>query len=281
MTAADLPAFFFEASLWLEMVILVLLPLEVMWLAYRRQLSWLRVKEMLASAGVYIPIVAIGGAYLTVVGLVFYWVGELRPWQIPTNVWTAALCLLMTDFVYYWEHRLEHGLRGLWALYHSVHHSSPIFDQTTSLRVSVVDLLLTSYFYLPLVLIGFDPVLVAACLGVVIGYQTWIHTEMIGKLGWFDLVFNSPSNHRVHHGTQARYLDKNYGAMLIIWDRLFGTYEPESDRPVYGLTEQIDSRNPLTVHVAEIVRFMRDWRTSGSLGMGWRLFWREPGWKPE
>jgi sterol desaturase/sphingolipid hydroxylase (fatty acid hydroxylase superfamily) len=278
---AEPAMFLFQATLLLEGVILVLLPIEVAWLAWRRQLTWIRIKEMLASAGVYIPIIAVGGVYLAVIAQMFSWVGEVRPWPIPTSAWTAVLCLLATDFVYYWEHRLEHRLRGLWALYHSVHHSSPVFDQTTSLRVSVIDLVLTSYFYLPLILIGFDPILVAACLGVVIGYQTWIHTEMIGKLGWFDLLFNSPSNHRVHHGTQPQYLDRNFGAMLIIWDRMFGTYQPEAERPAYGLTEQIDSRNPLTVHIWEIRRFLSDWRASKSLTMGWRLFWREPGRKPE
>lgn len=267
-------------ALGLEAVFAVVLPAELIWLFWRGRLSSTRVREMLASAATYIPIVLFSGAYLAVVGAVFYWVGQVRPWIIPTNAWSAVLCLLAVDLFYYWEHRLEHGVRGLWALYHSVHHSSHAFDQTTSIRISVFDLAITTYFYLPLVFLGFDPALVAACLAVALGYQTWIHTEMIGRLGWFDRIFNSPSNHRVHHAAQTRYLDRNFGAILIVWDRLFGTYEPESEQPVYGLTESIGSSNPLRIHFHELLCLVRDWRAAGSLGVALQMLWRAPGWKP-
>lgn len=280
MTPTGLPPLLDAVALWLEAVILILLPLEVIWLAYRRRLTWPRIKEMLASASTYIPIVLSSGLFLSLLAAVFLWVGEVRPWQIPTNVWTAGVCLLAVDFCYYWEHRLEHRVRGLWALYHSVHHSSPQFDQTTSLRISVFDLAITSYFYLPLVFIGFDPLLVASCLAAVIAYQTWIHTEMIGGLGWFDRVFNSPSNHRVHHGSQPQYLDRNFGAFLIIWDRMFGTYCAEEEKPIYGLTEQIGTSNPLVIHFHEIIHLVRDCRAAGSLLAGFEMLWRRPGWMP-
>ena len=128
--------------------------------------------------------------------------------------------------------------------------------------------------------LGFDPILVIACFGIVIAYQTWLHTEIVGRLGWFDRIFNSPSNHRVHHAIQAPYLDRNYGAILIVWDRLFGTYAAEVEKPIYGLTEPIESVNPLIVHGLEIGRYFRDCRQYG-WRHAWALFWRRPGWQPK
>ena len=266
-------------GLYLEAIIFLLLPLELIWLARRGRLDGPRLREMLASASPFLLQLLLGAAILGGYWSLYAAIGAWRPWPLATNWLTAALCLLLVDFLYYWEHRLGHQIRGLWALYHSVHHSSPHYDQTTALRVSIIDTAITPLFYLPAVLAGFDPLLVLLSFGCVIAYQTWIHTEAIGRLGWFDRIFNSPSNHRVHHAAQRHYLDRNYGGVLIIWDRLFGTYRAEEVAPVYGLTTPIASSNPVKVHFHEIGTFLRDWQRHG-LKNGWRLFWHRPGWQP-
>jgi sterol desaturase/sphingolipid hydroxylase (fatty acid hydroxylase superfamily) len=177
--------------------------------------------------------------------------------KLPVNIWTILGAIVLVDFMYYIDHRVGHRVRLMWAVSHSVHHSSPLFNQTTALRISFVDGFISPWYYTPVILIGFDPLLVAAAFSVVLAYPQWIHTETIGKLGWFDVIMNSPSNHRVHHGVQEQYLDKNYGGIFMIWDHMFGTYEPEGEPVTYGLVHQIDSVNPVQVHFAEAIRFVK------------------------
>jgi len=118
----------------------------------------------------------------------------------------------------------------------------------------------------------------AACLGFILGYQQWLHTEAIGRLPWLDGWLNTPSNHRVHHGSQAQYLDKNYGAVLMIWDRVFGSYQPEVEAVRYGLTEAISSSHPVRVHLHEALRLLRDLNQAGDWRTRWLLLWKPPGW---
>lgn len=150
--------------------------------------------------------------------------------------------------------------RLYWSVSHSVHHSSPRYDATTSLRVSFVDGYTSPWFQVPAVLVGFHPLLVFGCFGVIIAYQTWIHTETVGRLGWLDRVLNTPSNHRVHHSSLPEHLDKNYGGILIVWDRLFGTYAAETEPVTYGLTTPVASTHPVDVHLYEARRLLGDLR---------------------
>jgi sterol desaturase/sphingolipid hydroxylase (fatty acid hydroxylase superfamily) len=259
----------------LAAAILIMLPIEL-W-RQRRTLNRAAWKEMAASAGVFLPALATSGVVVAFITVLWGAADALTPWRIPTTVWSALLCLLLVDFLFYWDHRVAHRVRGLWAVAHSVHHSSPRYDQTTGLRVSFVDGFTSPWFYLPAVLVGFDPLLVAAAFGVMLSYQQWLHTETIGRLGWFDRVFNSPANHRVHHGSQDIYLDKNYGGILILWDRLFGTWQPERERPVYGLTTPIGSSHLWTVHTAEAKALWRDLRAARSWRDRLRLIIAPPG----
>jgi sterol desaturase/sphingolipid hydroxylase (fatty acid hydroxylase superfamily) len=181
----------------------------------------------------------------------------LAPFSIPTTVGTAFVCLVLADLVFYWEHRAAHRVNVLWAAYHSTHHSAEHFDQSVGLRVSFMDFFFTPLFYLPLVLVGFHPLLVLASLSVVLAWQQWLHTEVVDRLPWLDGWLNTPSNHRVHHGRNPRYLDKNFGGILIVWDRLFGTYAPETERVEYGLVEQLGRHDPLSVHFAGLVDLVR------------------------
>ena len=129
--------------------------------------------------------------------------------------------------------------------------------------------------------LGFSPTLVLVATGVVIGYQTWLHTELVTRMPtWFEAVFNTPAHHRAHHGADDHYLDVNYGGILIVWDRLFGTFRAETDRPNYGLTTQIDSSNPLDVQFSQLRRLWNDLRTDTSWRVRLRRLWMHPGWRP-
>ncbi len=218
------------------------------------------------------------GALGFVALLPFY---AMTPLSIPMTGWTWALALLAADFTYYWMHRAEHMSRLLWAS-HSVHHSSQDYNLTVGMRLSVVEILFEWAFLIPMILIGFNPFQAIVALILVAQYQHWIHTEWIGRLGWLDKVFNTPSVHRVHHGSNPQYLDKNFGGILMLWDRLFGTFEPEDERVVYGLTRNIHSNNPLVILFREFANIWRDARRKtglvarlkvvfGGLGQGGKL----------
>ncbi|MFC4057384.1 sterol desaturase family protein [Planomonospora corallina] len=210
---------------------------------------------------------------------VFGWLYLAASWEIPvTWPWTLA-AVVVYDFFYYWSHRGHHVIRLLWAS-HVVHHSSRRFNLSTALRQPWTGF--TGWiFYVPMGVAGFHPAVVAFVGGVNLVYQFWIHTERIGRLHpWFEFLFNTPSHHRVHHASQGSYLDRNFGGILIVWDRAFGSFAPETERPVYGLTKNIETHNPVMVAFHEylsigrdVVR-SRDWRER--LG---RVF-RSPGWQP-
>ena len=180
----------------------------------------------------------ISGLYARLLGFGVYVAAyeALALWRLPADAWWVwALGLLFYDFMYYWHHRLGHEMGVLWAA-HVVHHQSEDYNLGTALRQTSSGFLLGWVFYLPLAIAGIPPLVFGAVALIDLLYQYWIHTEQVGRLGWFDRVFASPSNHRVHHAVNDRYLDKNYGGILILWDRMFGTFEDEraDDKPVYG-----------------------------------------------
>jgi sterol desaturase/sphingolipid hydroxylase (fatty acid hydroxylase superfamily) len=189
----------------------------------------------------------------------------------------VGLAIIGWDFIYYWNHRFMHESRHLWAI-HVVHHSSERYNLSTALRQPVADTLGTSVPYGLLCLAGISPELVATARGVNLLYQFWIHTETLGRLGWPEKVLNSPSHHRVHHGSNSQYLDRNHGSILILWDRLFGTFEREDEPVVYGLTKDIKTFNPGTIATHEFAAMLGD--VAGSTGWVERLSHvvRGPGW---
>ncbi len=247
---------------------------------YKKKINKWRLGEMWASFSVFIVAQLMEKTSTLIFAGSIVVVGELIPWQIPVNNWTTVLCLLLVDFIYYWEHVIEHKVRILWS-YHSIHHSSPIYNYTTALRVSFIDSFITWVFYLPLVLIGFHPYIVLLCFFLVLMYQFWLHTEIIGKLGWFEKIFMTPSQHRVHHGSDDIYLDKNFGALLSIWDRMFGTYQEEMHTPNYGITKPINTINPVKVHFIEYVNIFRDLMKARNFKEAWNYLIKPPGWKPK
>lgn len=261
-------------------VIAVLLPWEIWRYRAAGRLDRSRVREMLASASPLLPTLAVAGLITSFFVALFDIAADLAPWRIPVNGWSALLALLAVDFMYYWDHRTAHRNRTYWALAHSVHHSSPQYDQTTGLRVSFMDGLFSPWFYLPPVLLGFDPVLIGACFAFILGYQQWLHTEAIGKLPWLDGWLNTPANHRVHHGVQSQYQDRNYGAVLILWDRLFGTWARETEPVRYGLTHPVQSSHPVAVHLHEARRLWADLRATPGWRNRIRRLWHAPDWQP-
>jgi len=186
--------------------------------------------------------------------LPFYW---LTPLSIPMTWWSWALAFLAADLTYYWMHRLEHEHRILWAS-HSVHHSSEDYNLTVGFRLFLLESVFEWIFLIPMILLGFGLFQTIIALVIVAQYQHWIHTERIHKLGWLDEVFNTPSTHRVHHGSNNKYLDKNYGGILMIWDKLFGTFQREEEKVVYGLTRNINTNNPVSINFAEFKLLWRD-----------------------
>ncbi|MBX3183086.1 MAG: sterol desaturase family protein [Polyangiaceae bacterium] len=210
----------------------------------------------------------------------YVWVYQYRLLDIPlTGWWVLPALLIAEDFLYYWFHRAHHEVRVLWAA-HVNHHSSTHYNLSTALRQSWTTPITGPVFWMPLALVGFHPSLVLVAQAISLLYQYWIHTEAIGRLGPLEWVLNTPSHHRVHHGRNPEYLDRNYGGILIIWDRLFGTFEPERAPVDYGLTKNISTYNPVRIAFHEWFAVLRDAARAGSVRHAIGFLLRPPGWLP-
>ena len=198
-------------------------------------------------------------AFLTL-GLLL-WAAQFRIADIPLTLSAIIVCFILDDMRYYLHHRMAHRIRWPWAM-HVTHHSSTHFNFAGALRQGWTKHFTgTTLLKVPLVLIGFDPVLVIFCGALNAVYQFFLHTELVGKLHpWIEAIFNTPSHHRVHHGKNPRYLDTNYAGTLIIWDRLFGTFAEEdlNDRPDYGLVKDLETYNPITIIFHEYWGVLKD-----------------------
>jgi sterol desaturase/sphingolipid hydroxylase (fatty acid hydroxylase superfamily) len=184
------------------------------------------------------------------------------------------------DFIYYWNHRSWHESRFLWAI-HVVHHSSERYNLSVALRQPVADALGTFVPYGLLCLVGISPTLVESARGINLVYQYWIHTEAVPKLGPLEGPLNTASHHRVHHGTNSQYIDRNHGSILILWDRLFGTFEAEGEQVTYGLTTNLDTFSPVTIAGHEHLEMLRDVARSTSWRERLSFIFRGPGWAYE
>ncbi|WP_420606585.1 sterol desaturase family protein [Novosphingopyxis sp.] len=220
-----------------------------------------------------------GLIYALAVGVYDFGGGTLQLPQFGFAWWAWPLCFLLDDLMYYVFHRSAHRVRWFWAA-HVVHHSSQHYNLSTALRQTWTGFLALAFvFRLPLFLI-FPPAMLFFCAGLNLIYQFWIHTEAVRRMpGWFEAVMNTPSHHRVHHGTNARYLDRNYAGVFIVWDRLFGTFEPERDdeRIHYGLVHNLGSFNLLWAAFHEWAGIVRDvWQAPWRHKLNYLI--REPGW---
>ena len=253
------------------------------WIGVRRGRNTYRVNDALNSLGLGVMSQVIGVLTKLFTLGIYVWVYErFAITSLSESSWLVwAMALLFYDFLYYWLHRFGHTCAVLWAA-HVVHHQSEDYNLSTALRQTSSGWLGGWLFYMPMAVLGFPP-LVFVTVGLIdLLYQFWVHTQQVGKLGWFDRWFCSPSNHRVHHGVNDRYLDVNYGGILIIWDRIFGTFQEEldDDPVVYGTRLPLRSWDPLWANFEMYWILLKDsWRTrrwSDKL-MVWL---RGPGWRP-
>lgn len=228
---------------------LILIGIET-WVAYYKKSGVYQLNDSVNnfSSGILEEIGA-----LPIKGLIIYSYYYLYEHYAIFNVNTQSifswlLLWIGVDFFYYWYHRVSHRNSFFW-IGHSVHHQSEHFNLSVALRQGYFQTLTSWVFYLPLALIGFPTWMFVIVASVNTIYQFWIHTESIRKMGWFEKIFNTPSHHRVHHGKNPQYIDKNYAGSLIIWDKLFGTFEPEEAPADYGVTEPLDSWNPFYANI--------------------------------
>lgn len=252
--------------------------LEV-WLAKRRGLVVYHLGDALGDMGCGVGQQLVSALFASsILGWLYNTVYEHRLFTLPDSVaWVFAFFGI--ELAYYWWHRLSHEVNLLWAA-HVVHHHSEDYNLAVALRQSVTTWVTTLPFYLPLALLGLPMLQFAVMLGLSTLYQFWIHTELVPPLGWFEKVFNTPSLHRVHHAINPRYLDKNHGGIVSFWDRVFGTYQPETEPCVYGTTRPLNSFNPLWAQVETYVDLLRLARRAPSVGLALRVFVASPAWRP-
>lgn len=220
-----------------------------------------------------------GIAWALVLGL-FYVLYDHRLFDIPMNAATVIGLLVVQDLLYYGFHRGSHRIRWMWAS-HVTHHSSERMNLSTALRQSATYPISGMWvFWLPLAWLGFKPEHVVLAVAVSLGFQFFVHTEAIGKLpAWVEVVFNTPSHHRVHHARNPQYIDRNYAGVLIVWDKLFGTFVPEQAPCDYGITRQIHTSNPLVMVFHEWRDMWRDVFKPGPLRLRLKHLWAPPEWE--
>lgn len=258
---------------------ILLVLIEMLW-ARRRSPDAYEPRDTLVSLAMGLGSTVAGVLSAGAIGALYFKVFEFRLFEIGWAWWAWAACFVLDDLAYYWIHRFGHRVRWMWAS-HVNHHSSQHYNLSTALRQTWTGTIALGFlFRLPLVVLGFHPAMIAVCVGFNLIYQFWFHTEAIDRLPrWFEAVFNTPSHHRVHHATNPIYLDRNYAGVFIVWDRLFGTFQPElrEERPHYGIIKQLGSFNLLWVAFHEWIGIARDvWSSPWGSKLGY--LWRPPGW---
>ncbi len=269
---------------------LTLLVLEVLWTRRQQREGGIRLrgyekKDTFASLAMGIGNVIISGFTTLGAFALWSWGYEHRvlPLGQPARWWSWVVLFVAEDLCYYFFHRAHHGVRLLWAA-HVNHHTSQYFNLSTALRQPWFTPITGPVFWLPLALLGYPPPMIVTAEAISLIYQFWIHTEAVGKLpGPLEWLFNTPSHHRVHHGKNLPYLDRNHAGVLIIWDRLFGTFAAEDEREAvrYGITHDLRTFNPLRIAVHELVAVARDLRRAKTFRGALGYLFAPPGWSPD
>lgn len=210
----------------------------------------------------------------------YFWLYEFRIFDIGTSAWAWIACFMMNELTYYWFHRLSHERRFLWAT-HVNHHSSEYLNFTTAARSPFLNTFHHMIFWAPMPLLGFDPVMTMVIESIAFLFAFTQHTTIIPKLGPLEWIINTPSHHRVHHGSNEAYIDKNYGNALIIFDRIFGTFKKEEEKAVFGITKNLKSYNLVTVALHEWQSIASDVKSARSFKEGWNYIFGRVGWQPE
>jgi sterol desaturase/sphingolipid hydroxylase (fatty acid hydroxylase superfamily) len=248
-----------------------------------RGLSYYRFNDAITnlSCGIGSQVTGIFMKFLTFGVYVLIYNSSPLKGKIPYNYAAMIALFIGVDFFYYWFHRLAHEVSIMWGS-HVVHHQSEEYNLSVALRQAWVQGAFSWVFYLPLAIVGFDPYMFATIASLQTLYQFWIHTKVIGRMpAPFEYVFNTPSHHRVHHGVNPKYIDKNHAGTLIIWDRIFGTFQQEEEEVVYGITTQAKSWNPLWVNFEYWIDLFKDMTKVHKAADAFRMLVLAPGWKPQ
>lgn len=231
---------------------------------FKRRNTYHDMKDTVASLTLGVSQVGFTVLFASVMIVINYFLYDHRIFEFGTSWYELLLLFLIMDFSFYWWHRASHRVRFLWAN-HVNHHSSKEYNFSTALRQPVFSPVLRPLFYLYIPLLGFDPAVMTMMGVVALAWGVLSHTKHIGKLGPLEYVFVTPSHHRVHHGSNPQYIDKNYAGTFSFWDRMFGTFEPEQEEVVYGLTKNIDTYNPIKIIFHGWVDWINDLKRSSSL----------------
>ena len=260
-----------DIIVWAVPVMLFFTALEMI-ITYVQEHDHYEKKETIGSVLVGIGNLVVGAALKLGLIYVCIWVYNQLPWRMELNWWTLIPCYIILDFCSYWAHRVSHGQRFWWAT-HVVHHSGERYNLTVSYRLSWIQHL-KIIFFLPVALMGFHPIIFFVTNQLAVLFQFWVHTEYIRKMPrWVEYIFATPSNHRVHHGSQEKYIDKNFGATFIFWDRIFDTYQPEEEKVIYGITTNLtgNKANPFFINFHEVAEIAQDVRQAK--GIRQKLFY--------
>ena len=232
------------------------------------------------SCGIVEQLTGVFAKVFTVAAYAFVY-EHFRFFTLEDAWYWIVLCFIGVDFFYYWAHRMSHEVNLFW-LGHVVHHQSEDYNLSVALRQSTFQKMFTFYFYFPLAFLGFKTEWFLLMGAFNLLYQFWIHTEVITRMPrWFEYLFNTPSHHRVHHGRNPKYIDRNHAATLMIWDRMFGTFQNEEETPTYGITTPTNSWNPVTANVQPFVRLWQELKTIPGFWNKIRFTFAPPGWYPE
>lgn len=258
----------------------LLMGVELAWSAYSNRKVY-RFNDFVANMGCGIGSQIVGA--FTKAGIFAIYLAVYDNWRLFTlenSVLTWIVTFLLIDLLYYWFHRLSHEINFLWAA-HIVHHQSEEYNLSVALRQSWWQGLFSFWFYIPVAMLGVHPLTIVTVGAFVTLYQFWIHTKALGKLGPLEWLFNTPSHHRVHHGSDPKYIDRNHAGTLIIWDKIFGTYQEEEEEPTYGITTPINTWDPLKANFHYYQDLFRWARQARNWKDKVRFFLKPPGWMPD
>ncbi len=261
-------------------VFFILIGVELAYTVYKK-LGYYRLNDSLANLSQGIGSQLVGIFLKTVTFFSYLYIyNNWRFYEFSNTIWTWLILFIGVDFFYYWFHRMSHEVNALWAA-HIVHHQSEEYNLTVALRQSWFQGGFSWAFYLPLAFAGFEPIMFLTVSSFNTIYQFWIHTRAIDKMGPLEWIINTPSHHRVHHGSNPKYIDKNHAGTLIIWDRLFGTFQEEEDEVVYGITKPLASWNPVWANFHYWSDLAETARRSKGLRDKINVFIKPPGWFPD
>ncbi|WP_375587355.1 sterol desaturase family protein [Flagellimonas aurea] len=227
------------------LLLIILVIIEIIW-SWRKEKNTYNIKDTLANLAIFAGFQISKLALLGIQYSFMSYLGKFSLFQIKPTLLVLIISFIAVDFTYYWYHRWSHSVKLLWA-FHLVHHSSLFMNLTIGYRLNWLSALITPVILAPLILLGLPLEFVAVSFAMNLLYQFFLHTEAIGKLGIIEGFLATPSAHRVHHGSNKEYIDKNFAGVFMFWDRLFGTYQPETIKPVYGVTTGFISNNPFVL----------------------------------